>query len=72
MYVMGKITGNKGEIIIRGIQVGPLAKLIREKKTNMHFGSSVMSFKNIINITKKVPSLLSFIASIAFNDSCGV
>jgi len=38
---------------------------MREKKTSMHFGSLLMSFKSIIDIIKKVPSLVSFIVSIA-------
>jgi len=41
---------------------------MREKKTSMYFGSLVMSFKSVINITKKVSSLVSFITYIVFND----
>jgi len=52
--------------------MGPLAQLVRENKTSMHFGSFVMSFKSIINITKKASSLVSFITSIVFNDLFGV
>jgi len=51
---------------------GPLAQLIREKKTSMYFGSLVMNFKSIIDITKKVSSLVSFITYIVFNDSFGM
>jgi len=45
-----------------------LTQLMREKKPGMHFGSLIMSFGLIIGI-KKVPSLVSFITSTAFNDS---
>jgi len=47
---------------------GCLAWLMREKKTSMHYGTLIMSFKSIIDITKEVPSLESSIASIMFNN----
>jgi len=46
-----------------------LAWLIREKKTSIHFGSLFMSFESIMDFTKKIPSIVSLIASIEFNDS---
>jgi len=52
--------------------MGHLTQLMREKKTSMYFGSLVMSFGAIIDITKKVPSLMSFITFIVFNNSFGV
>ena len=46
-----------------------LAWLMREKKTSTHFRSLFMSFELIIDFTKKIPSLVSLIVSIEFNDS---
>jgi len=44
---------------------------MREKKTSLHLGSLAMSFKSIVDITMKVPSLMSFIASIVFMTHLG-
>jgi len=44
------------------------AILIREKKTSMHFGSLIMTFESIIDIIRKVLSLMSILASIVFNN----
>ena len=51
---------------------GVFSSIMIEKKTSMHFRSLIMSFGSIIDITKKVPSLVSFIASIVLNNSFGV
>jgi len=40
-----------------------------EKKTSMRSGSSTKSFESIIDITKKVPSFGSLVASIVFDNS---
>ena len=42
---------------------------MRKKKTSIHFGSLFMSFESIMDFTKKIPRLVSLIASIEFNDS---
>ena len=39
--------------------MGYLIQLNREKKTNLHFRSIMKSFESMIDITKKVPSLMS-------------
>jgi len=49
-----------------------LARLMNKKKTNMHFGSLIMSCELIIDITKKVPNFVSFIASIVLNNTFGM
>ena len=49
----------------------PLVQLMGEKKASVPFGSLVMNFKSINDITKKVPSLVSFITFIGSNDSLG-
>ena len=46
-----------------------LAQLVREKKTRMHFGSLIKNLESIINITKKLPSLVNLVTSIEFNNS---
>ena len=69
---MAKIRENWGENSCQWTLKVLLAKLMREKNTSMHFGSLVMTFKSIIDFTKKVPSLMSFATSSAFNDSLGV
>jgi len=48
---------------------GVLNWLMKEKKTSIYFGSLIVRFESIIDITKKVPSLVSFIVSIVFNQS---
>ena len=40
---------------------------MREKKKNMHFGSLIMSFESLVDITKKEPRSQSLIAFIGFN-----
>ena len=50
---------------------GPF-NLIKERKEDKHiFGSLIKIFESIINITRKVPSLVSLIAFIMFNNSFG-
>jgi len=51
--------------------MGHLTKLIKEKKTSMHFGSLFMSFGWIIDITNKVLSLVSLAVFIVFNNLFG-
>ena len=51
---------------------GLLAWLIREKKTSKYFGSSIISFESISNITKKLPSLPTLINSTVLHESFGV
>ena len=41
--------------------MGYLTQLMGENKTSKHFGSLNMSFKSIIDITKKVPCLESIV-----------
>ena len=69
-YGQNKIikTGNTYSWILMGL----LTELMTEKKTRMHFGSLIKSFESMIDITKKVPSLVSLIASMEFNSSFGV
>jgi len=45
---------------------------MRGKKKNMHFRSLVMSFEAIVDITKKVPSLMGLIVFTEYNKSFGV
>ena len=45
---------------------------MRKKKTSIQFESLFMSFESIMDFTKKIPSLVSLIASIEFDDSFGV
>jgi len=45
---------------------------MREEKTSMHFEELNYDFESIIDIKKKVLTLVSFIASIVFNDLFGV
>jgi len=45
---------------------------MRKKKQSIQFGILFMSFESIIDFTKKIPSLVSLIASMVFNDSFGV
>jgi len=45
---------------------------MREKKKNMYFGSLIMSFELLMNITKEVPSLGSLIAFNGINNLFGV
>ena len=40
-----------------------------DKYTSIQFGNLFMSFESFMNFTKKIPSLVSLIASIEFNDS---
>ena len=42
---------------------------MREKKTSMHFESLIMSFESIIDLIKKVQSLMSSVASVVFKNS---
>ena len=48
------------------------ARFIREKKKSMHFGSLIISFESLMDITKKVPSFGSLIAFIGINNLFGV
>ena len=70
--IMAKIRWYKGETNVYGLLKGHLTQLVGENKTSMYFGSLSMSFESIIDITKKVTSLVSFIASIVFNNSFGM
>ena len=45
---------------------------MREKKTSMHFGSLIKSLESIMDITKKVPSLVGLITSVVPNNLFGV
>ena len=45
---------------------------MREKKRNMHFGSLIISFESLMDVTKKVPILGSLIAFIGTNNLFGV
>ena len=47
------------------------ARFIREKKESMHFGSLIMRFESLMDITRKVPSLGSLIAFIGINNQFG-
>jgi len=51
------------------ISVGHLTQVMREKKTSMYLGNLIMNYVSIIDITKKLPSLVTLIASIVLNDS---
>ena len=51
---------------------GSFSSVNKRKKTSMHFGSLIMSVKSIIDISKKVPRLVSLIASIVFKNTFGV
>jgi len=42
------------------------------KKASIYLENLFMSFESIMNFVKKIPSLVSLIASIVFNDSFGV
>ena len=44
------------------------APFIREKKKSMRFGSLIMSFESLMDITKKVPCLGSLIAFIGIDN----
>ena len=44
------------------------ARFIREKKKSMRFGSLIMSFESLMDITKKVPCLGSLIAFIGIDN----
>jgi len=46
--------------------MGLLNQLIIEKKIRMHFGRLIMSYGSIIDARKKIPILLSLIASMVF------
>ena len=47
--------------------------LINEKEEDKYIiRELVMSFESMMDFTKKIPNLVSLIASIEFNDSCGV
>ena len=52
--------------------MGHLVPLWREKKTIIYFGRLHMSFESNLNFTEKIPSLLTLIASIVFNNSIRV
>jgi len=54
------------------ILMGHLVQIWGEKKTTIYFGSFLMSFDSIIDITKKALSLEILIASIVLNNSFGV
>jgi len=45
---------------------------MRKKKTSTQFKSLFMSFESFMDFTKKIPHLVSLIATIEFNDSFGV
>jgi len=52
--------------------IGTLNSIMERKDDNYEFWGLLMSFESIMDFTKKIPSLLSLIASIVFNDTIGV
>ena len=68
-YGQNKIikTGNTYSWILMGL----LTELMTEKKTRMHFGSLIKSFESMIDITRKVQSLVSLVACIVFHNAWG-
>jgi len=51
------------------ILMGHSVQLLREKKTSMYFGNSLMSFESMMDFKKKITTLVSLIAHIVFNNS---
>jgi len=52
--------------------MGHLAQSWREKKTSMCFGSLLLSFESIMDLTKKLSCLMSLTTLLILNDSFGV
>jgi len=52
--------------------MGILVSLWGEKKTSMYLRKLTYYFELIMHFTKKMPSLVSLIASIVFNNSIGM
>ena len=48
---------------------GPFSLIKERKEDSMHFGSLIKSFQSIVDITRKVSSLMSLVAFIVFNNS---
>ena len=48
---------------------GAIDSINERKEESMHFGRLIIIFGSIIDITKKVPSFVSLVASIVFNNS---
>jgi len=48
---------------------GAIDSINERKEESMHFGRLIIIFGSIIDITKKVPSFVSLLASIVFNNS---
>jgi len=44
------------------------SSIMVKKMTSMYFGSLLMSFELIVDFIKKIPNMLSLIASILFNN----
>ena len=51
---------------------GAFIQLSREKKTSMHFETSLMSLESTMNFTKKITSVVSLMVCTMFNNPIGV
>ena len=58
----------EGEQMLVDLQ-GPFRLIKERKEDSMHFESLIKSFESIVDITRKVSSLMSLVAFIVFNNS---